>query len=262
LSSTAWLSDIYFVFWREMKRFIVQKPRVFATLFQPLIWLVLMGNMMSGMTETTSSASLLGTENYIDFMTPGVMIMTALFNGAFSGMSLIWDRRIGFLNKMLSAPISRMAVPLGKMAASALQNVFQVVVIGLVALALGVRITTGIPGFLLMTVITVLFSLAMSSISLSIATFIKTPEGFHPILNFFILPLMFTSNAIFPRGAMPGWLQMISYVNPLSYAVTPMRVLAIEGWIWEKVIPGLTITFLFALAAFFISVWQFKRTIA
>ena len=113
-----------------------------------------------------------------------------------------------------------------------------------------------------MTVITVLFSLAMSSISLSIATFIKTPEGFHPILNFFLLPLMFTSNAIFARGAMPGWMQAISYVNPLSYAVTPMRVLVIEGWAWEKIIPRLTVTSLFALAGFFISVWQFKRSIA
>lgn len=256
------LSDIYYVCWRDMKRFWVQKPRILMTVVQPLVWLVLMGNMMSGLTNNPFTARMLGVEKYIDFMTPGIMIMTTLFGGIFGGVSLVWDRRIGFLNKMLSAPISRASIPVGKMAATALQSIFQVSIIALMALALGVRFSTGIPGFLLMIAITTLFSIAMSGISLSIAIFIRTIEGLHPILNFLTMPMMFTSNAIFPEATMPAWLRAISAWNPLSYAVTPMRTLAIEGWVWEKIIPGLVVTFLFALVMVFIATRQFKRSIA
>lgn len=258
----AWLSDIYYVCWRDMKRFLAQKPRILMTLVQPLLWLVLMGNMMSGMTNNPFAVRMLGVEKYIDFMTPGIMIMTALFSGVFSGVSLVWDRRIGFLNKMLSTPISRMAIPVGKMAATALQNIIQLCIIGMIALALGVRFSSGIMGFLLMVFIATLLNFAMAGVSLSIAVFVKSPEGLHPILNFFTMPLMFTSNAIFPVTAMPAWLKAISACNPLSYAVTPMRTLATEGWVWEKIIPGLGVTFFFALMMVFVSTKQFKRSIA
>ncbi len=258
----AWLSDVYYVCWRDMKRFFSQKPRILMTLVQPLIWLVLMGNMMSGMTNNPYAARMLGVKNYIDFMTPGIMIMTALFSGTFCGFSLVWDRRIGFLNKMLSAPINRMAIPVGKMAATSLQIVIQVIIIGIIALALGVRFSSGFLGFLLIAVIAGIFSFAMAGISLSIAIFFKTLEGLHPILNFLTMPLMFMSNAIFPKAAMPDWIKVVADWNPLTYAITPMRALVIEGWIWDKIIPGLVGTFFFGLVMVFISTRQFKRSIA
>lgn len=142
------LSDIYYVCWREMKRFWMQKPRILMIVVQPLVWLVLMGNMMSGLTNNPFAAHMLGVGKYIDFMTPGIMIMTVLFGGIFGGISLLWDRRIGFLNKMLSAPICRASIPVGKMTAAAIQSVFQVSIIALIALAFGVRFSTGISGFL------------------------------------------------------------------------------------------------------------------
>ncbi|MGD9213569.1 MAG: ABC transporter permease [Desulfobacteraceae bacterium] len=257
-----WLSDIYYVCWRDMKRFLSQKPRILMTLVQPLIWLVLMGNMMSGMTNNPYAARMLGAKNYIDFMTPGIMIMTALFSGTFCGFSLVWDRRIGFLNKMLAAPISRTAIPVGKMTAISLQIALQVVIIGLIALAYGVTFSTGFFGFLIIVLIAGIFSFAMAGISLSIAIFFKTLEGLHPILNFLTMPLMFMSNAIFPKAAMPAWMKVISDWNPLTYAITPMRTLVIEGWVWEKIIPGLVITSAFALVMVLFSTRQFKRSIA
>jgi ABC-2 type transport system permease protein len=257
-----WLSDIYYVCWRDMKRFLSQKPRILMTLVQPLVWLVLMGNMMSGMTNNPYAARMLGVKNYIDFMTPGVMIMTALFSGTFCGFSLVWDRRIGFLNKMLSAPINRMAIPVGKMTATSLQIVMQVIIIGIIAWAMGVSFASGFFGFLLIAVIAGIFSFAMAGISLSIAIFFSSLEGLHPILNFLTMPLMFMSNAIFPRAAMPAWMRVAADWNPLTYAITPMRTLVIEGWIWDKIIPGLVGTFFFALVMVLISSRQFKRSIA
>jgi ABC-2 type transport system permease protein len=258
----AWISDIYYVCWRDMKRFVSQKPRILLTLVQPLIWLVLMGNMMSGMTNNAHGFRMLGARNYIDFMTPGIMIMTALFSGTFCGFSLVWDRRFGFLHKMLAAPISRMAIPVGKMTATCLQITLQVVIIGVIALGMGVTFASGVLGFMLIALIAGIFSFAMAGVSLSIAIYFKTLEGVHPILNFISMPLMFTSNAIFPESAMPGWMKMVSHWNPLTYAITPMRALILEGWVLDKILPGLLISFVFAFVMVLVATLQFRRSIA
>lgn len=117
-------------------------------------------------------------------------------------------------------------------------------------------------GFVILIVITTLFSFAMSGVSLSIAMSIKTIEGLHPVLNFLTMPMIFMSNAIFPEAAMPSWLKAISAWNPLSYAVTSMRTLVIKGWTWEEIILGTALTLLFALVMVLVVTWQFKRSIA
>ncbi|MCI5141622.1 MAG: ABC transporter [Candidatus Electrothrix sp. ATG1] len=231
------------------------------SLLQPLVWLVFMGNVMSGMTRNPHSAAMLGVDRYLDFMTPGIMIMTALFSGTFCGFSLVWDRRIGFLNKMLVAPLNRSAIPAGKMLAVALQIMLQVCIIGIIALCLGVSFAAGFSGFLLIVCIAGLFGFAMAGISLSIAILFKSLEGLHPILNFLTMPLMFTSNAIFPTAAMPGWMQVISNWNPLTHAVSPMRALVVDGWVVEKAASGLAVTLLFAVVMVVVATMQFKRSI-
>ncbi len=258
----AWLSDIYYVCWRDMKRFLSQKPRILMTLIQPLIWLMLMGSMMAGMTNNPYGVRMLGVARYIDFMTPGIMIMTALFSGTFCGFSLVWDRRFGFLYKMLAAPINRMAIPVGKMTATSLQITLQVIIIGVIAFGMGVTFASGVLGFMLIAVIAAIFSFAIAGVSLSIAIYFKTLEGVHPILNFITMPLMFTSNAIFPKAAMPDWMKIVSDWNPLTHAITPMRTLMVEGWVWDRILPGLFITFVFALVMVLVSSSQFRRSIA
>jgi ABC-2 type transport system permease protein len=119
------LSDVAYVAWRELVKFFRAKTRLLVTVIQPLIWLGLMGNMMQGLTQNPFIEKLLGTGSYLAFMTPGIILMTVLFGGVFAGMSIVWDRRIGYLEKLLAAPISRAAIPLGKMVASAIQGGFQ-----------------------------------------------------------------------------------------------------------------------------------------
>ncbi|WP_419657455.1 ABC2-type transporter, permease protein [Desulfosarcina variabilis str. Montpellier] len=258
---TAFLSDIYHICWRDMRRFFSQRSRILLTLVQPLIWLVLMGNIMSGMTRSDYGAGMLSGARYIDFMTPGIMIMTALFNGTFCGFSLVWDRRFGFLYKMLVAPVSRVAIPVGKMTATAIQIGLQVIIIGIIAHFMHVHFSAGILGFLMIVTIAGIFSFAMAGVSLSIAIHFKTLEGVHPILNFISMPLMFTSNAVFPKAAMPDWMQVICDWNPLTHAITPMRTLVVEGWVWDQIIPGLAFNLTFALVMVLVSTMQFRRAI-
>jgi ABC-2 type transport system permease protein len=256
------ISDIYWVFWREIKKFAKQKPRLITAVVQPFIWLVFMGSSLSGLTRNPAAEKLLGTGDYLDFMVPGVMIMTALFGGVFGGMSVVWDRRLGFLGKMLTAPIHRAAIPIGKLLALGVQIVLQALFIVVIALVLGVRISTGAVGVVLLLFLTSLFGLVMGGVSLSIASVLKTLESFFAVTNFLTLPLMFTSDAMFPMSAMPGWLQMIARFNPLSYAVGPMRTISTKGWIWPEIWPGAVALAATAIITTAIAVRQFHRKIA
>ena len=232
-------SDIYWVFWREIKKFSKQKARLMMVVIQPLIWLVLMGNSMSGLTKNPQAAQMLGTGNYLDFMTPGIMIMTALFGGVFGGTTIIWDRRTGYLNKMLAAPIYRAAIPLGKLLSIGFQTVLQALIIVIIALLLGVHFKTGVLGVIALLAITGLFGIIMGAISLSLSSRIKSMETLMAVSNFLTMPLMFTSNAMFPTKAMPVWLKDIALANPVSYAVQAMRTISTQGWIWHDIWPAL-----------------------
>jgi len=235
------LSDVAYVAWRELVKFFRANTRLLVTVIQPLIWLGLMGNMMQGLTQNPFIEKLLGTGSYLAFMTPGIILMTVLFGGVFAGMSIVWDRRIGYLEKLLAAPISRAAIPLGKMVASAIQGGFQGLLILLIAVGLGVRFATGIPGAIFALFVAMVFSFILSGFSLALASQIKSQETLMALVNFFTMPLMFTSNALFPKEAMPSWLAAVAQVNPVTHAVTPIREVLLFGWNWSSIWVSLTV---------------------
>ena len=256
------ISDIYWICWRELKKFFGQKIRILMTVIQPLIWLLLLGNSLTGLTSNPFAARMLGVDNYLTFMTPGIMVMTSLFASIFGGMTVLWDRRLGYLNKMLAAPISRAAIPLGKMLATGIQSILQVAIITVIALLLGVRFACGFSGFLLILAIVFLFSFGVSGISLSLAAVIRSHETLMAIVNFLTMPLMFASNAMFPVEAMPGWLQVVARWNPLSYAVAPLRELVGKGLWTASIGKGLLVMLIFAVLMSLVASWQFRRSIA
>jgi ABC-2 type transport system permease protein len=245
-----------------MKHFIDQKMRIIVSIVQPFIWLSLMGNLMSGFTNNPFGLMALGGVKYLDFMTPGIIIMTTLFGGIFGGVSIVMDRRFGYLNKMLASPISRSAIPLGKMLSSALTAGIQALMIIIVAKLMGVNFATGILGIILILILAMCFSLAMAGISLALAARLKNMETLFAIVNFLTMPLMFTSNAMFPTQTMPDWLATIARWNPLSYVVTPLRTLVTSGWNWMEITQGLVYIFLLVLFTLYIATTQFKKSIA
>lgn len=251
--------DAVYVARRELLKFFRAKTRLLVTVIQPLIWLGLMGNMMQGFTQNPFVAKLLGTESYLAFMTPGIILMTVLFGGVFSGMSIVWDRRIGYLEKLLAAPISRAAIPLGKMLAAAVQGGFQGLLILLIATGLGVRFATGIPGAIFSLLVAMTFSLILSGFSLALASRIKSQETLMALVNFVTMPLMFTSNALFPREAMPAWLATLAQVNPVTHAVNPIRQVLLLGWDWGAVWMSLAVIGGLALGMMFLAGRSFLR---
>ena len=251
--------DTVSVYLREMKRFAGRKSRIAMIMIQPLVWLLLMGSAMSGLAARSSIHSFASEGGYIAFMSPGIMIMTALFSATFCGFSLVLDRSSGYLDRMLCSPLNRIAIPAGKMAAIATQTALQACIIAAIAVLMGVRFASGTGGFLFTVAICSLFSFAMAGISLAISAGFTSIEGLHPVLNFLTMPLMFTSTAIFPREAMPGWMMFVSDWNPLTAAVEPMRILVMEGWVWSGILPGLGVTALFAVTTLVIAGVRFRK---
>jgi len=248
---------------RELKKWY-KAPTVFIlTLIQPVIWLGLLGNalnisslvssssitlpadLMSQFTPTQLGAlseffsnigdtvmqGTFGTTSYISFMAVGMIAFTALFTTMFSGMSVVWDRRLGFLNKALSTPVSRAVIILSKVLSATLRSMFQASIILVIAVPLGFQFGAAFTPLNILGVFAFLFLICMGLSSLFIAinirsTRIETPMAVMNLLN---LPLTFASSAFFPIEQMPSWLQAVATVNPLSYTMNGMRQLLINS---------------------------------
>jgi ABC-2 type transport system permease protein len=247
---------------RELKKWY-KTPVVFIlTLIQPVIWLGLLGNALNLGSLVSSSSfafpadvasqfttqqlgalnqffsdignqilqNTFGTTSYISFMAVGMIAFTALFTTMFSGMSVVWDRRLGFLNKVLSTPVSRAVIILAKVLSATLRSMFQAAIILLIALPLGFEFGAAFTPINILGVFALLFLICMGLSSLFIAinirsTRIETPMAVMNLLN---LPLTFASSAFFPIDRMPGWLQAVANVNPLSYTIDGARQLLIN----------------------------------
>jgi ABC-2 type transport system permease protein len=171
-----------------------------------------------------------GTSSYISFMAVGMIAFTALFTTMFSGMSVVWDRRLGFLNKVLSTPVSRAVIIVSKVLSATLRSMFQASIILVIAVPLGFQVGEAFTPLNILGVFAFLFLICMGLSSLFIAinirsTRIETPMAVMNLLN---LPLTFASSAFFPIDRMPGWLQVVANVNPLSYTMNGMRQLLIN----------------------------------
>ena len=247
---------------RELKKWY-KAPAVFIlTLIQPVIWLGLLGNALNlgslvggnsiqfpadlAQQFTPSQISALqkffddlgpkillgafGTTSYISFMAVGMIAFTALFTTMFSGMSVVWDRRLGFLNKVLSTPVSRSVIILSKVFSATLRSMFQASIILLIAIPLGFKVGLAFTPLSILGVFAFLFLICVGLSSLFIAinirsTRIETPMAVMNLLN---LPLTFASSAFFPIERMPEWLRAVAYANPLSYTINGMRQLLIN----------------------------------
>jgi ABC-2 type transport system permease protein len=173
--------------------------------------------------------STFGTTSYISFMAVGMIAFTALFTTMFSGMSVVWDRRLGFLNKVLSTPVSRAVIIVSKVLSATLRSMFQAAIILIIAIPFGFEFGANFNPLNILGVFAILFLICMGLSSMFIAinirsTRIETPMAVMNLLN---LPLTFASSAFFPIDKMPGWLQAVANVNPLSYTIDGCRQLLI-----------------------------------
>jgi ABC-2 type transport system permease protein len=189
---------------------------------QPAIWLLIFGEVMANIRAIPT-----GNLSYMDFITPGILAQSVLFIAIFYGIAIIWERDLGIVHKFLVSPTPRSALVLGKGISAGERGLSQAAIVYILAFAVGVHLTWNIISLLEVVVIVVLGSTLFSTFSLIIACLVKTRERFMGIGQILTMPLFFASNAIYPISIMPGWLQVISQINPLTYEADALRALMI-----------------------------------
>ncbi len=223
------LTDVYTIWWREMLRFVRARSRLVTSLIQPMAWLIIFGiGFSSSLGSSLSFATLTGTDNYLDFLVPGVLGMTALFTNMSlsAGMSFMFDKEFGFLKEILVAPVSRTSIVLGKALGGTTTAVAQGLIILAVAALLGVRLSgpLGLLGALAVIIVMMFFiGMAFGELGMSIASRLDSIEGLQVVLIFLVLPIFFLSGALFPLTSLPAWMKVLADVNPLSYGVDVLR---------------------------------------
>jgi ABC-2 type transport system permease protein len=162
-------------------------------------------------------------------MTPGVLAQSVLFVSIFYGITVVWERDRGLLNKLLATPTPRSAIVIGKALSGGIRGIFQALAVMILALIIQVDLSLRPLDLLGELVVIVLFGMCFSSVSMCLVLLFRTRERIMGIGQAFTMPLFFASNAIYPISMMPGWLKVLATINPLSYVVDAMRALLVTG---------------------------------
>jgi ABC-2 type transport system permease protein len=218
-----WL-PAFTLWWREIVRFYRQKSRVVGVLASPLVFWVVIG---SGFGSSFRSGGGQGQQNYLDYFYPGALIMIVLFTSIFTMMSVIEDRKAGFLLSVLVAPVPRSAIVLGKVLGGTTLAALQGLIFLLFAPFAGVHLN--LPQVLLVAVVVFLVSFALTALGFAIAWPMDSTQAFHGIINLFLIPLWLLSGAMFPISLASGWIRALMYMNPLTYGVEALRALLYPG---------------------------------
>jgi ABC-2 type transport system permease protein len=198
--------------------------------------------------------NIFGVKDYFSYMSVGIISFTVMFTTMFSGMSIVWDRRLGFLNKVLSTPVSRGAIIFSKVLNAALRAMFQATIILMLAVVFGLQVSSTFNPLNILGVYATIFLLCvgLSSVFLALALRSTRQETQMAIVNLINLPLMFASNTFFPISMMPDWIQTIARVNPISYMTDALRQLIILPLDASSLTFDLTYLSIFAVALSFI----------
>jgi ABC-2 type transport system permease protein len=219
-ASAGVLLPAFTLWWREIVRFYRQKSRVVGVLASPLVFWVVIG---SGFGTSFRAGGGQGQQNYLDYFYPGALIMIVLFTAIFAMMSLIEDRKEGFLLSVMVAPVPRSAIVLGKVLGGTTLSAIQGMIFLVFAPFAGIHLNA--LQVLLVAVVVFLVSFALTALGFAIAWPMDSTQAFHGIINLFLIPLWLLSGAMFPMSRASGWIRVVMYMNPLTYGVEALRAL-------------------------------------
>jgi ABC-2 type transport system permease protein len=212
------------LWWREIVRFYRQTGRVIGVLASPLVFWAVLG---AGFGTSFRAGGGPGQQHYLEYSYPGILILIVLFTSIFTMMSVIEDRKEGFLLSVLVAPVPRSAIVLGKVLGGTTLSAIQGMIFLIFAPFAGVHIQ--LAQLLLVAVVVFLVSFALTALGFAIAWPMDSSQAFHGIVNLFLIPLWLVSGALFPLSGASGWIKVIMRINPLTYGVEALRVLLYPG---------------------------------
>jgi ABC-2 type transport system permease protein len=248
------LRDTWHLFLRLIRVTMRMPVFVMISIVQPVLWVLLFGQLFKSVTTIPG----FGASSYVQFLAPGISIMTALFGAAYSGMGLLADIDRGVLDRLLATPVSRGALIAGRILHASVQVVVQAAIILLVAFLLGARSHGGLTGVLAVFLAASLLAAAFAGFSNALALIARRQELVIAAMNFVVLPSTFLSSMIMSRNLMPGWIRGVSRFNPVNWAVTAARD-GFEGRAPSEMLFCLGLLAGFALLCGFLATRSFGR---
>jgi ABC-2 type transport system permease protein len=213
-------------------RVLARQPAfLLITIVQPLIWLLLFGELFKAVTDLPG----FGDESYIAYLAPGVVIMSALFSSGWNGMATIEDIDGGVTDRLLVSPVSRFALIAGRVLQSAVVVVIQSVIMVLVAVAVGASFPGGVIGVIVLILASALLGAAFAALSNALALVARQRESLIGAVTFVVLPLTFLSTALMRGDLLPGWMQTATDVNPVDWAIEAGRQATAASTDWGAV---------------------------
>jgi ABC-2 type transport system permease protein len=249
LNSKIVLGQLYALWLREIKVFLREKSRLVASTFTPLLWLFVIG---SGLGSTNLQ---IGTD-YEKFIFPGIICMSVIFTSVFFGAYIIWDRKFDFLKSVMVAPSRRTTVFIGKTLGGMTTSLFQVAIVLVVGIVIGINYDALI--LLQILSVVLILSFCLTSLGLTFGSYIESLEGFQLIVSFIVFPLFFLSGALFPIDNLPTWLKIITLIDPATYSVDALRnsILHLGTYSFEH---DIMVLLLFTLIITLIGIFSFRR---
>jgi ABC-2 type transport system permease protein len=254
-ASAGLILPAFTLWWREIVRFYRQPARVVGVLASPLVFWIVLG---SGFGSSLRSPGGEGQQHYMDYFYPGTLILIVLFTSIFTMMSVIDDRKEGFLLSVLVAPVSRSAIVLGKVLGGTTLSAVQGMIFLIFAPFAGVHLDP--VQVLLVAVVVFLVSFSLTALGFAIAWPMDSSQAFHGIVNLFLIPLWLLSGALFPLAGALGWIRIIMHLNPLTYGVEALRGLLYPGAETSFPLPSAMATLvLFSLVMFGLALLMANR---
>jgi ABC-2 type transport system permease protein len=255
------LRAIKIVWTRELIRFRKDRMRIVTSLIQPLLFLFVLGSGLNTVVQ--------GDVNLRTFIYPGVLCIAVMFTAIFSAASIVWDREFGFMREMMVAPVRRSSIIIGKCLGGATVASLQGLI--LIGLAWAVDVPYSVPFVLGVLGMMLLLSFAMTAFGVMVAVRIKQMQAFMGVTQMVVMPMFFISGALFPVSGLPGWLAFLNRLDPITYAVDPMRKLVFSRldvrvpgvtWFGWHVPVALEVLMVLALGLVMlgVAIWEFSTT--
>lgn len=247
------LRHTWFLTRRRITAVLRQPAFVAITLVQPIIWLLLFGNLFRNVVQLPGFQG----GSYISYLTPGVVVMTALFSATWTGMSYIEEMNTGLFGRLLSSPVRRGAILGGDLVNTILVGLVQSGIMIGIAYADGAHFTSGAVGMVTLVGASALLGAAISALSIALALTMRQRESVIAASQFVAMPMTFLSTAFMPNNLTPGWVQAISHANPLNWGIRAGSA-ALNGEGPGVVLPQLGYLLAFAVIAYAVSLLAFR----
>jgi ABC-2 type transport system permease protein len=245
--------DTWWMVARQLRNLMREPIWIALLLIQPMVWLLLYGQLFSRVPSLRGGAS-----TYVQFLTPGIVVMNAFFGGTWAGMAMITDLDRNVVSRFLATPATRVSIVFSQVARMGIISLIQALIILVVGLALGVRVHGGAIGWLAVIAAAALVSMAFAGISTGIALLVRREATMIAAANFVGLPLMFLSSILITGRQMPEWMQGAARFNPVDWGVRAARDAVVTGGNWDAVAANLALLVALVAATSAFATWTFR----